>query len=132
MSKEIKINTVKQLYAAVAARDLETVFNALTDDIRWEPPFVSEIPHTRLRTGKAGVKDWVIEMASELTYTQVSPQAIYADNDAVIVKGYFEGKANNTGKAFASDWVHIWKFRDDRIYSYQAFWNTCNVANAMK
>ena len=132
MNNQRNIETVKQLYADVVAKNLGGVFNVLTDDIRWEPPYTPEIPHTKLRIGKGGVKDWVIEMAGEVTYSLVKPQAIYADNDAVIVKGFFEGKANATGKSFKSDWVHLWNFRDDKICSYQAFWNTYNVAMAMK
>lgn len=113
-------------------KNIEGAFNSLTEDIRWKPPFVPEIGHTKLRIGKSEVKDWVIEMAAELTYSLVTPQIIYADKDAVIVKGYFEGKANITGKQFQSDWVHICRFRNDKICSYQAFWNTYNVANALK
>src|SRR5947209_16633511 len=115
MSREQNIATVKQLYADVATSNLNGVLNILTDDIRWEPPFVPDIHHTRLRYGKNEVKDCISEMAAEITYAQVTPQTLYADNDAVIVKGFFEGRANNTGKPFASDWVHIWRFRDDRI-----------------
>lgn len=132
MENEKNIATVKQLYADVAAKNLDGVFSALTDDIRWEPPFVAEIHHTKPRTGKPGVKDWVIEMAAEVTYSQVTPKGIYADGDTVIVQGFFEGTANSTGKPFSSDWVHIWKFREGKIYSYQAFWNTANVLSALK
>jgi ketosteroid isomerase-like protein len=132
MDREQNIATVKQLYADVATRNLDGVFNVLTNDIRWEPPFVPEIHHTRLRNGKTEVKDWITEMAAEVFYALFTPQTIYADNDAVIVKGFFEGKANNTGKPFESDWVHIWRFRDDKICSYQAFWNTYTVAAALK
>lgn len=132
MDNQKNIQTVKQIYADVVAKNLEGVFNSLTDDIKWEPPYTPAIAHTKPRTGKGGVKDWVIEMAGEVSYTQVAPQAIYADNDAVIVKGYFEGKSNATGKPFDSDWVHIWKFRDDKVYHYQAFWNTQKVAEALQ
>lgn len=132
MDNQKHIATVKQLYANVAAKNLPGVFDALTDDIRWEPPFTPAIPHTKSQSGKEGVKEWVIGMAAEVNYSQVTPQAIYADGDAVIVKGFFEGTANATGKPFQSDWVHIWKFRDDKICHYQAFWNTSNVASAMQ
>lgn len=131
MDKENQIRTVKQLYADFGARNLEGVLNALTDDIRWEPPLVAEIPHTKLRNGKSEVKDFVVEMATEVSYTHITPHEIYADNDTVIVKGFFEGKANSTGKPFSSDWVHIWKFRGDKICGYQAFWNTHNVVSAL-
>jgi ketosteroid isomerase-like protein len=132
MDNQKNIQTVKQLYADVVAKNLQGVFDSLTDDIRWEPPYTREIPHTKLQVGKDGVKEWVIGMAAEVSYSQVTPQAIYADNDAVIVKGFFEGKAIATGKPFESDWVHIWKFREDKICSYQAFWNTQRVASAMQ
>lgn len=132
MDKQQNIEAVKQVYANVVAKNLDGVFSALTDDIKWEPPYTARIPHTKLRNGKAEIKDWIIEMAGEVTYSQVTPQAIYADNDAVIVKGFFEGTANATGKPFKSDWVHIWSFRGDKICNYQAFWNTDNVADAMK
>lgn len=130
--KDQNIATVKQLYADVVAKNLEGVFNVLTDDIRWEPPYVPELHHTKLQRGKEGVKDWVIAMTKEVTYANVTPHAIYADEDAVVVKGHFEGTANITGKTFESDWVHLWKFRGDKICSYQAFWNTHNVARAFK
>lgn len=131
MSKEQNIQIVKQLYAYVAAKNLEAVFNALTDDIHWAPPYVPEIHHTKPRNGKSGVKAWVIEMASEVTYHKVEPQEIFADNDAVIIKGQFSGTANNTGKSFESDWIHLWKFRDNKICSYKAFWNTATVRDAL-
>ena len=128
MSNEKNIAIVRQIYADVVAKNLEGFLASLTDDIKWEPPFVPVIPHTKPRSGKKEVTNWVIEMAGEVTYTQVTPQDIYADNNAVIVKGIFEGKANSTGKSFQSDWVHIWKLRDGRVFHYQAFWNTYNVA----
>ena len=132
MDKEKNIATIKQLYADVGTKNMVGILTALTDDIVWEPPFVPEIQYTKLRNGKSEVKDWAMEMAAVVTYTQVTSNAIYADNDVVIVKGFFDGKANATGKSFQSDWVHIWKFRDDKICSHQAFWNTHRVAVALK
>jgi uncharacterized protein len=132
MSNEKNIAIVKQIYADVVAKNLEGFLAVLTDDIQWIPPFVPIIQHTKPRNGKKEVTDWVIEMAGEVTYTQVTPHDIYADNNAVIVKGFFEGKSNTTDKPFQSDWVHIWKFRDDKIFHYQAFWNTYNVASSLQ
>jgi ketosteroid isomerase-like protein len=132
MDNHNHIEIIKQLYANVGAKNLPAVLDALTDDIKWRPPFVPEIPHTKLRNGKNEVTNFVIEMAAEVTYTQFLPQEFYADNDTVIVKGYFEGQANHTGKSFESDWVHIWKFRDGKICGYQAFWNTHKLVSALQ
>jgi ketosteroid isomerase-like protein len=132
MSNLRNIETIKQLYADVAAKNLEGVLKSLTEDIKWAPPFVPEIPHTKLRNGKNEVTNFVIEMAAEVSYSQFLPQEIYADTDTVIVKGFFEGKSNHSGKSFSSDWIHLWKFRGEKICSYQAFWNTYNMLNALK
>jgi ketosteroid isomerase-like protein len=131
MDNQKNIQTVQQLYADFGAKNLEGVLNSLADDIRWEPPFVPEIPHTKLRNGKKEVTSFVIEMAAEVSYSQLTAQEIYSDKDAVIVKGFFEGKAIHTGKSFESDWIHIWKFRGDKIRSYQAFWNTQRMLSAL-
>lgn len=132
MDNKKNIAIVRQIYADVGAKNLKGFLASLTDDIEWVPPFVSVIHHTKPRNGKKEVTDWVIEMAGEVTYSQVTPYDIYADNNAMIVKGFFEGKSNATGRPFQSDWVHIWKFRDDKIFHYQAFWNTHNVASSIQ
>ena len=126
------IELIQQVYANVSAKNLPGVLDALTDDIKWQPPYVAAIPHTKSRSGKNEVKDFVIEMAGEVTYTQFLPQEYYADKDTVIVKGFFEGQANHTGKSFESEWVHIWKFRGSKICSYQAFWNTDRMLHAIQ
>ena len=82
-TKEKNIAVVKKIYADVSAKNLEGVFNSLTEDISWEPPYTAEIPHTKLRSGKNGVKDWVIEMTNEVTYSQVTPKDIFADDNAI-------------------------------------------------
>ncbi|MEP7323031.1 MAG: nuclear transport factor 2 family protein [Saprospiraceae bacterium] len=132
MEKEKNIQTIQQLYANVGGKNLPGVLDALTNDIRWEPPFTAEIPHTKLRIGKNEVTSFVIEMAAEVTYTEFVPKEFFADDDTVIVKGFFKDLANHTGNNFESEWVHIWKFHGEKICDYQAFWNTQRVVNALK
>ena len=46
MDNQKNMETVKQLYANVVAKNLERVFSSLTDDIQWAPSYVPEIAHT--------------------------------------------------------------------------------------
>ena len=98
MNRETNINTIKQLYADFGARNFKAVLDVLTDDIKWEPPLVPERPYNNLRTGKSEVEDWMKEMATDVTYTKEIPQAIYADSDVVIVKGFFCGNGKRYRK----------------------------------
>jgi len=70
-------------------------------------------------------------MASTVAFTHFKPQEIYSDLDAVIFKGYFSGNSIATKKPFESDWVMIWKVRDNKIYSYQAWVDTVRMAKAI-
>ncbi|MEO5581109.1 MAG: hypothetical protein ABIR66_00340 [Saprospiraceae bacterium] len=38
---------------------------------------------------------------------------------------------DHIGKNFEFEWVHIWKFRDEKICGHQAFWNTYRIVNAL-
>jgi uncharacterized protein len=131
MANEKNIQTVQQVYADFGKQNVEGVLNALTDDISWNDPGSPSIPYAKKRNGKKEVMSFFMEMGSTVAFTEFAPQEFYADNDAVIVKGSFAGKAIATGKSFASDWVMIWKFRGDKIYNYQAFVDTDKMIAAI-
>jgi ketosteroid isomerase-like protein len=132
MEKEKNIQTVQQLYADFGKQDLEGVLDSLTDDVAWNDGSHPDIPYTKKRNGKNEVMSFFMELGSTVAFTEFAPQEFYADNDTVIVKGSFAGKATGTGKSFASEWVQIWKFRGDKIFSFQAFVNTAAIIAAIK
>ena len=72
-----------------------------------------------------------MELGSTVSFTEFAPQEFYPDSDAVIVKGSYAGKAIGTGKSFASDWVMIWKFRGDKVYNFQPFFDTDKIIAAI-
>lgn len=123
--------TVQQIYADFGTGNIPGVLNSLTDDISWSDPGYPAIPYAKTRNGKNEVISFFTEMGSTVSFTEFAPQEFYADNNAVVVKGSFAGKATATGKPFKSDWVMIWKFRDDKVFSYQAFVDTGVLAAAI-
>jgi ketosteroid isomerase-like protein len=131
MKNEKLIQTVQQVYSDFGKQNLEGVLNALTDDVVWSDPGYPDVPYAKKRTGKHEVMNFFIEMGSTVTFTEFIPQEFYADGEVVIVKGFFAGKALKTDKLFESEWVMIWKFHGDKIYSYQAFVDTSKMANAI-
>ena len=132
MEKEKNIQTVQQVYADFGKQNVEGVLNSLTDDVSWNDGGYPGLPYGKKRNGKNEVMSFFMELGSTLAFTEFAPQEFYADNDAVIVKGSFAGKAIGTGKSFASDWVHIFKFRGDKIFSYEAFKDTAAMIAAIK
>jgi ketosteroid isomerase-like protein len=130
MENEKNIQVVQQVYADFGKANVEGVSGALTDDIKWSDPGYPDIPYAAQRNGKSEVMNFFMEMGKAVSYTQFIPQEFFADKDAVIVKGTFAGKANATGKSFESDWVMIWKLRNGKIYSYQAWVDTLIMAKS--
>lgn len=131
MANEKNTQMVQQIYADFGKQNVEGVLNSLTDDISWNDAGYPGIPYSKKRNGKKEVMSFFMELGSTVSFTEFAPQEFYADNDAVIVKGFFGGKAIGTGKSFASDWIQIWKFRGDKIYDFQAFFDTDKIIAAI-
>ncbi len=75
--------------------------------------------------------NFFMEMGKTISFTRFEPTQFLSDGDFVIVKGYFAGKGNTTGKTCETEWIMLWEIADDKVISYQAFIDTFNVANAL-
>ena len=71
-----------------------------------------------LMLGKRKGKDEVLNFlrwAKQFLFTHFEPQQFMNDGNNVIVKGFFTGKSNSTGKAFESEWVMIWEVENEKV-----------------
>jgi ketosteroid isomerase-like protein len=127
-----KIQTVQQCYAEFVKGNPQGVLDLLTDDVTWTDPGYPEIPYAGKREGKGEVLNFFIEMGKTISLTQFEPQQFLNDGNNVVVKGFFKGNSNSTGKTFESEWVMIWEVENEKIKSYQAFIDTFKVASALK
>lgn len=54
------------------------------------------------------------------------------NGDAVAVVGYMKCRAKPTGRTYESDFVHLVKFRDGKIVSFQEFFDTYAAGGAFR
>ena len=127
-----KIETVQQCYTEFGKGNPQGVLNLLTDDVTWIDPGYPQIHYAGKRAGKNEVMNFFIEMNKAVTFTRFEPQQFINDGNEVVVKGYFTGKSNETGKTFETEWVMIWEVVDEKVKHYQAYIDTYNVASALK
>ncbi len=127
-----KIETVQQIYGEFGKGNVPGVLNLLTDDISWNDPGYPAVTYAAKRKGKTEVANFFAEMGKTVSFTRFEPQKFFCDGDMVIVKGFFAGKSNATGKAFESEWVMLWEVVDGKVKSYQAFTDTVNIASALQ
>ena len=128
---ESKIQIVQQVYGEFGKGNVPGVLNLLHDDVSWSDPGYPEIPYAAKRNGKDEVMNFFIEMSSTVTFSQFEPRLFLNDGNFVVVKGFFAGKGNATGKIFESDWVMIWEVVDGKVKSYEAFVDTNKMATAI-
>ncbi|MBK9985234.1 MAG: nuclear transport factor 2 family protein [Saprospiraceae bacterium] len=127
-----KIQTVQQCYAEFGKGNPQGVLDLLTDDVTWTDPGYPEIPYAGKCKGKSEVLHFFTEMGKTISFTHFEPQQFMNDGNNVIVKGFFIGKSNHTGKTFESEWMMIWEVENEKVKTYQAFIDTFKVVAALK
>ncbi len=127
-----KIQTVQDVYAEFGKGNPQGVLNLLMNDVTWTDPGYPEIPYAGKRKGKNEVMNFFMEMGKTVSFTAFEQQQFMNDGNNVVVKGFFAGKSNTTGKTFESEWVMIWEVENGLVKNYQAFVDTFKIVSALK
>ena len=62
----------------------------------------------------------------------LEPRTFIAEGDYVAVVGYLECMAKATGRTYASDFVHVLTFREDKICRFREFFDTYAAGDAFQ
>lgn len=126
------IQVVQQGFAEFAKGNIQGILNLLADDVVWTDEGYPHIPYAGRRLGKENVPGFFTGLAESATLLHFEPRAFFADGNDVFVKGYLDGTANATGKAFQSDFCMHWHIENGKVKSYHSFVDTANLANSLK
>lgn len=129
----VNVDLVKSFYAAFQRGDVAPIVAAMAGDVVWT---VHGRPkdHPALGTQKApaGVQKFFGIIADTQTPTDFSPREFHATGDKVFVLGHYAWTMRKTGKSVASDWVHIFTFKDGKVTRFDEFADTAQFAEAMR
>lgn len=110
--------TMRGLYAALDAGDMETFVNAIDDDV------VARVhgsnPHAGEYAGKQTVLAWMQRAMSTMEESRTIEKFV-ASGDTVVVIGQETITAIETGKSGSGAFVHHWVVRDGKIVEYEDF-----------
>ena len=130
---QANIAFVQSMYAAFGKGDIATITNALTPDVDWccngRP---ADFPTFGQFTGPEAVNGFFATVAEHNDFAEFSPREFYADGDKVFVLGHYAITVKKTGKMVASDWVHIFTFKNGRVAKFQEFLDTAQAAEAFR
>jgi ketosteroid isomerase-like protein len=124
---------VKSLYAAFGKNDIATIIAALAPEVEWEAVGrASDAPTFGPRKGPAAVQEFFNLVGSSYAFSEFSPKEFYPIGDKVFVLGHYAMTVKKTGKAMASDWVHIFTIAGGKVKMFREFLDTARAAEAFR
>jgi ketosteroid isomerase-like protein len=121
MSEKLNIGIVQEMYEAFGRGDVPLILTKLTDDVKWVSHFDSVVPWSGDFSGKDRVKGFFEAIFQSVDVEAFEPQEWVANLDTVVSIGEFACRVRATGKRARTRWVFIWKFREEKVCSYEQF-----------
>ncbi len=121
----MKQNTeiIHGVYAAFATGDIPTVLGVLAPNASWIE--AEGGPYGGTFVGPNAVLENVfMKIGGEWDGYTAIPDEFIANDNTVVALGKYSGKYKATGKSFTAPFVHVWKFRDGKVISFQQHTDT--------
>ncbi|MFC4945326.1 nuclear transport factor 2 family protein [Pseudonocardia sp. GCM10023141] len=110
------LDTVRELYAAFARRDLDTIRAAIHPDFVMRQSEV--LPWGGTHRGPDGFFAFLGTLLSHIDST-LEIEQLYDSGDHVVEVGYTVGTVHATGTPYRIREVHIWQLREGLLTSYE-------------
>jgi ketosteroid isomerase-like protein len=130
MSEQENIAVVQKVYANFKEGNIKALIDQMTDDVVWQLPEIKNVAIAGKRTGRDAVTDFFATVTRDQDMIEFDPREIVAQNDKVVSLGHYKWRVKQTGRDFASDFVHIFTIRDGKIAAFREHFDSAVVAAA--
>ncbi len=114
---------IRGAYAAFAKGDIPTVLGALASNVIWIE--AEGGPYGGTYVGPNAVLENIfMKIGGEWDGYAAVPDEFIANDNTVVALGKYSGKYKATGKSFEAPFVHVWKFMDGKVISFQQHTDT--------
>lgn len=126
------VKVVQDAYAAFKRADIQSILNALSPDVDWDPlsGLAGKVPQAGRRRGPGEVGEFFKILGREADFSVFEPREYIAQGDRVVALGHYEGRATSTGKTFKADWAMVFTIRNGKIANFREYVDTANVLAA--
>lgn len=119
--RQENVERIETVYDALAANDVETVVDALDEDVVWRE---AEGFPTSTEDGVFEGPDAVVEgvlgyLGAEFEPFEIYPERFVADDDSVVTVGDYRGSHAETGKSFTARFVHVWDLDEGNVTGFE-------------
>jgi ketosteroid isomerase-like protein len=119
MASESNIETVKGIYEAFGAGDVDSILAQLADDVDWSAETSSDAaPWYGDRKGKDQVPGFFQAIGEALDVSKFEPLAMTASENEVMVRIDFAFTVKATGKDASMVIYHYWRFDQEGKVDY--------------
>jgi ketosteroid isomerase-like protein len=115
---------VKQAYEAFGRGDVSAILNLIADEVDWELVGPMSLPYAGRRKNHKEVADFFAAVAHSDDIHAFEPREFIEANEHVTVLGWEDAIARDTNKKFESEWVHVFKVKNDKIIRWRGVFNT--------
>lgn len=119
------LEVVRGAYDSFQHGDIAGVLASCSEDVQWFlPGDPGVIPIAGLRDGVSGVARFFATLAETQEAEQFEPREFVVQGEKVIALGEYRWRVKKTGKAFRSDFAHVFTIRDGKIAGFHEFYDT--------
>jgi ketosteroid isomerase-like protein len=127
------VSSVRGVYEAFAQGDVPAVLAGMDANIEWRE--AESNPYEPSGAAWIGpdaiVNNLFMKLATEWDGFAVHPQEYHDAGETVVVEGRYSGKYKATGADLDAQFCHVFKFKDDKVTSFQQFTDTAKLRAAM-
>lgn len=124
-------DVIRGVYAAFQKGDIPAVLAAMTPDIVWNEAenfiYADRNPYVGPEAILQGV---FMRLGGEWNGFAVREEDLIDAGDTVVTTGRYGGAYKTTGQSINAQFVHVWKFRNGKIASFQQYVDTLQTARA--
>lgn len=109
------------------------LFGLMTRDVVFHSPGPAEIPYSGEYRGTDAIRTFFDRTTEAIAY-EGAPEirSIRTGGNLVVISGFDNLRAIPTDKTFASTWMHVYEFQNDRIVRVDSWSDTASVAEAFR
>ena len=130
MSEKDNTAIVQKAYSNFKTGNIQALLDQMSDGVTWQLPEVPDVPLAGARTGRDGVKEFFATLARDQDVLEFEPREFVAQRDRVVSLGHYRWRVKDTGREYASDFVHIFTIRDGKIVAFREHFDSAVVARA--
>lgn len=117
-------SVIQQIYAAFGRQDVPAILELVSETPDWEFVGSPGLAYAGNRRTRAEVGGFFAAVGATDDVHAFEPREFITAGEHVTVLGWESATARDTGKPFATEWVHLFTVREGKVTRWRGFFNT--------